>query len=307
MGRGYGGGLAPGVSARNRSAFEESFANVLDPLAFPRQKDAPMHIGFIGSGRMASALLEGILRAGIAPAADIVLTDKLPAAAAELARRTGAQARGSNADVASGADTLILCVKPGDVPEALREAGDLSGKLLISIAAGVPLRRLREWAPGNPRLIRVMPNTPALIGRGAAAFAGGEGATEEDLAAAEKIFGAVGVVARVKEELLDAVTGLSGSGPAFVYTVIEALADGGVLMGLPREIALRLASQTVLGAAAMVLDTGMHPAQLRDQVASPGGTTMAGLEALEDAGLRAALIGAVRAATERSGELGAAG
>jgi pyrroline-5-carboxylate reductase len=266
-----------------------------------------MHIGFIGSGRMASALLEGILRAGIAPAADIVLTDKLPAAAEELARRTGGQARGSNSEVAADAEVLLLCVKPGDVPAALQEAGDLSGKLLISIAAGVPLRRLSEWAAGTPRLIRVMPNTPALIGQGAAAYAAGEEATEEDVAAVERIFGAVGVVVRVKEELLDAVTGLSGSGPAFVYTVIEALADGGVLMGLPRDIALRLASQTVAGAAGMALQTGLHPAQLRDQVASPGGTTIAGLEALEDAGLRAALIGAVRAATERSGELGAAG
>lgn len=199
---------------------------------------------------------------------------------------------------------LILCVKPGDVPEALREAGDLTGKLLISIAAGVPLRRLREWAPGAPRLIRVMPNTPALIGKGAAAYAAAEGATTEDMAVTERIFGAVGVVVSVKEELLDAVTGLSGSGPAFVYTVIEALADGGVLMGLPRDVALRLAAQTVLGAAAMVLETGMHPAQLRDQVTSPGGTTIAGIEVLEAAGMRAAIIGAVRAATERSSELG---
>jgi len=265
-----------------------------------------MHIGFIGSGRMATALLEGILRAGIAQAPDIFLTDKLPAAAEELARRTGAQARGSNAGVAAEADLLMLCVKPGDVPAALSEAGDLGGKLLVSIAAGVPLKRLREWAPGNPRLIRVMPNTPALIGQGAAAYAAGEGATEEDMAVADRIFGATGIAVRVKEELLDAVTGLSGSGPAFVYTVIEALADGGVLMGLPREIALRLASQTMLGAADMVLRTGLHPAQLRDQVTSPGGTTIAGLEALEEAGLRAALIGAVRAATERSAELGAA-
>ena len=270
-------------------------------------KETPVRIGFIGSGRMASALLEGILRAGIAPAAGIVITDKIPAAATELAKKTGARSKVSNAEVAAGADALILCVKPGDVPAALREAGDLGGKLLISIAAGVPLRRLREWAVGKPRLIRVMPNTPALIGKGAAAYAAGDGASSEDLALADRIFGAIGTVARVKEELLDAVTGLSGSGPAYVYTVIEALADGGVLMGLPRDIALKLASQTVLGSAAMVIETGLHPAQLRDQVASPGGTTIAGLEALEDAGLRAALIGAVRAATERSGELGAAG
>jgi pyrroline-5-carboxylate reductase len=263
-----------------------------------------MHIGFIGSGRMASALLEGILKAGITTAPSVVLTDKVPAAAAQLAGKTGAQAVPSNAEVVAKSDLLILCVKPGDVPGALREAGDLTGKLLISIAAGVRLQRLREWSQGGPRLIRVMPNTPALIGQGAAAYAPGEGATEEDLAAAERIFGATGLAVRVKEELLDAVTGLSGSGPAFVYTVIEAMADGGVLMGLPRDIALRLAAQTVSGAAAMVLETGMHPAQLRDQVASPGGTTIAGLEALEETGLRASLIGAVRAATERSGELG---
>ncbi len=268
---------------------------------------ASMHIGFIGSGRMASALVEGILRAGIASPGDIVLTDKIPAMAEELARRTGTRALPNNSNVAAEAEALILCVKPDDVPQALREAGDLSGKLLLSIAAGVRLGRLREWSGGTPRLIRVMPNTPALIGQGAAAYAPGEGATDEDMEVADRIFGAIGLAVRVKEDLLDAVTGLSGSGPAFVYTVIEALADGGVLMGLPRDIALKLAAQTAAGAAAMVLQTGMHPAQLRDQVASPGGTTISGLEALEDAGLRAALIGAVRAATERSGELGGAG
>jgi pyrroline-5-carboxylate reductase len=264
-----------------------------------------MHIGFIGSGRMASALLEGILRASIATPADLALTDKIPAAAQALAQRTGARALAGNAQLAAASSVLILSVKPGDVPEALRDAGDLTGKLLISIAAGVPLNRLFEFAQGSPRLIRVMPNTPALIGQGAAAFAPAEDATPDDIAIAERIFGATGIVVRVKEDLLDAVTGLSGSGPAFVYTVIEALSDGGVLMGLPRDTALRLAAQTVLGAAAMVLQTGNHPAQLRDQVASPGGTTIAGLEALEDAGLRAALIAAVRAATERSAQLGA--
>ncbi|HEX4084212.1 MAG TPA: pyrroline-5-carboxylate reductase [Chthoniobacteraceae bacterium] len=266
-----------------------------------------MKIGFIGSGKMASALLEGILRADIAAADEVFITDKIAAAATELAQRTGVRACRDNAAIARETEVLILCVKPGDVPPALKEAGDLSGKLLISIAAGIPLRRLKEWAQGAPRLIRVMPNTPALIGLGAAAYAGAEGTGEEDLAIADRIFGAVGIAVRTKEALLDSVTGLSGSGPAFVYTVIEALADGGVLMGLPRDIALRLAAQTVQGAAAMVLQTGLHPAQLRDQVTSPGGTTIAGLEALEEAGLRSALIGAVRAATERSGELGAVG
>ena len=215
------------------------------------------------------------------------------------------QACPSNAAVAAGSDIIILCVKPNDVAQALKEAGDVTGKLLISIAAGVPISRLREWTRGEPRLIRVMPNTPALIGHGAAAYAAGAGATDQDLALADRIFGATGIVVRVKEGLLDAVTGLSGSGPAFVYTVIESLADGGVLMGLPRDVALRLASQTVLGAAAMALQTGLHPAELRDQVTSPGGTTIAGIEALEAGGVRSAFISAVRAAAVRSGELGA--
>ena len=265
-----------------------------------------MHIGFIGSGRMASALLEGILRADVAKAADIFVTDRVPAAAEDLEKRTGARARATNAEVAKASNILILCVKPVDVPEALKEAGDLTGKLLVSIAAGVPLRRLRVNAPGKPRLIRVMPNTPVLVGHGAAAYAAGDGVTDADLAVVDRIFGATGVVVRVKEELLNAVTGLSGSGPGFVYTVIESLADGGVLMGLNRETALRLAAQTVLGAAAMVLETGLHQAQLSDHVTSPGGTTIAGLEALEKAGLRVAMIAAVRAATERSAQLGAA-
>jgi pyrroline-5-carboxylate reductase len=156
------------------------------------------------------------------------------------------------------------------------------------------------------RVIRVMPNTPALVLAGASAFTTGTQATEEDADVAQKIFGSVGVAVRVKEALLDAVTGLSGSGPAYVYTIIEALADGGVLMGLPRDLALQLAAKTVAGAAEMVLQSGQHPAALRDQVTSPGGTTIAGIEALESRGLRSALLAAVRAATERSAALGAA-
>jgi pyrroline-5-carboxylate reductase len=183
-------------------------------------------------------------------------------------------------------------------------AGDQ--KLLLSIVAGLQLEKLEAAAGPIFRVIRAMPNTPALIMRGATGFARGSQATHEDAQIASKIFGSAGVVIEVKEGLLDAVTGLSGSGPAYVYTIIEALADGGVLMGVPRDLAIRLAAQTVAGAAEMVLQQNLHPGILRDQVTSPGGTTMAGLEVLEQRGIRAALIGAVRAATERARELGAA-
>ena len=199
----------------------------------------------------------------------------------------------------------MLCVKPNDALGALRalrmEAGE---KLVISIVAGLQLAALQEAAGPGVRIVRVMPNTPALVNKGAAAYALGPMATGADAALTEKIFGAVGEVVCVQEHLLDVVTGLSGSGPAYIYVVIETLADAGVLLGLPRELALRLAAQTVAGAAEMVLKTGRHPAVLKDEVTSPGGTTIAGLEALEAAGLRSALLRAVRAATERSRELG---
>jgi pyrroline-5-carboxylate reductase len=186
----------------------------------------------------------------------------------------------------------------------LREvSAKLKGKLVISIVAGLDSQALETAAGPDVRVVRVMPNTPALVGQGAAAYSLGNRATEGDAVLVEKILRGVGLAVRVKESLLDAVTGLSGSGPAYVFTVIEALADGGVLMGLPRDLALKLAAQTVAGAAAMVRDTGEHPAVLRDQVTSPGGTTIAGLEELESGGLRSALISAVRAATERSRQL----
>ena len=215
----------------------------------------------------------------------------------------------------------VLAVKPGDALAAIQGvttqqaessmrwarqgASGGGGKLLLSIVAGLSIASLEKAAGENLRIIRVMPNTPALVLSGASAFALGTQATEADAEIAQKIFGVVGVAVRVKEALLDTVTGLSGSGPAYVYTFIEALADGGVLMGLPRELALQLAAKTVAGAAEMVMQSGLHPAVLRDQVTSPGGTTIAGLEALETGGLRAALIAAVRAATERATALGA--
>ncbi len=207
-----------------------------------------------------------------------------------------------NRELVAGVEMVLVCVKPGDVLGAM--AGlDLSGRLVVSVVAGLTLAELQRLAGPGARVVRVMPNTPALVGKGAAAYAAGENLVPADFENVEKLFRSVGEVVRVKEGLMDVVTGLSGSGPAYGYMVIEALADGGVLMGLPREMALRLAAQTVAGAAEMVLRTGEHPGVLRDRVASPGGTTIAGMEALEKGALRSALIAAVRAASERSKEL----
>jgi len=254
---------------------------------------------------MASALVKGAVQSGVLLPQDIVASDPVRAAAEHLAAESGLRVLDGNWEVCQAADVLVLCVKPGDALAALRDmSSELAGKLVISIVAGIPLARLQEAVGLGTRLIRVMPNTPALVHRGASAFSLGAGATEADAATAQKLFGAVGTVCRVKEELLDVVTGLSGSGPAYIYLVIEALADGGVLMGLPRDLALQLAAQTVSGSAEMVLQTGQHPAVLRDMVTSPGGTTIAGLEALEAKGLRSALLSAVRAATEKARELG---
>jgi pyrroline-5-carboxylate reductase len=209
--------------------------------------------------------------------------------------------------VASDADVIVLATKPQHLESACKEFAPVirPEHLLISIAAGVSIDAIAEWT-GARRIVRVMPNTPCLIAMGAAAYSASPGATPDDRALVHEWFSKVGIVAEVPEKLLDAVTGLSGSGPAYGFTMIEALADGGGLAGLPRDFALRFAAQTLLGAAKMVLETGEHPAQLRDRVASPGGTTIAGLKALEERGLRDALMSAVAAATARSKELGAA-
>jgi pyrroline-5-carboxylate reductase len=191
------------------------------------------------------------------------------------------------------------------MPGVLHEIGaDLGRPLVISIAAGVTIRSIGEQASGARRIVRAMPNTPALVREGMTALAFGEGISEDDKGVARTVFEAVGRVVPVEERLMDAVTGLSGSGPAYVFQAIEALADGGVKMGLPRQTAELLAAQTVLGAAKLVLESGEHPAKLKDRVASPGGTTIAGLHQLEQGGFRATLMGAVEAATKRSQELG---
>jgi pyrroline-5-carboxylate reductase len=266
-----------------------------------------MKIGFIGCGKMASALIQGVLSAKVSESRGICVHDRVAAAAEMLGTQSGIRVMRGNREVAADAQVVMLCVKPDDALAALTAAGDaLRGKLVISIVAGLTIEHLQKAAGEECRVVRVMPNTAVLVQKGASAYAAGRGVTEEDLAVVERIFTSVGRAFAVKESLLDAVTGLSGSGPAYVYLFIEALADGGVQMGLPRELAMQLAVQTVAGAAEMVTETMMHPALLREMVTSPGGTTIAGLAALEHAGLRAGVMDAVRAATMRAEELGGA-
>jgi len=256
---------------------------------------------------MATALIHGMIRAGTAAADRIAATDPLPSARETLSRETGIAVSADNAALARGSDVLVLAVKPQSMPQVLAELKPAitTEHLVISIAAGVPMRVIAGGLGRTGRLARIMPNTPALIGEGASGYCLGLNATENDDAIVQAAAHSVGRAFRVPEQLLDAVTGLSGSGPAFVYAVIEALSDGGVRVGLPRDVATALAAQTVLGAAKMVLETGLHTGTLKDQVTSPGGTTIAGLHALERGGLRAALMNAVEAATLRSAELAA--
>jgi len=266
-----------------------------------------LKLGLIGCGKMGGALLRGVELALGKTGLSVALSDVVPEAVNSLRKcLTCKSITGTPAEVAAASDVIILAVKPGDMKALCEALAEVNGsRLYLSIAAGLSLANLEIWLGGKPRVIRSMPNTPALVGVGAAAFSRGSKATAKDAALATKILGAVGTADEVAEKLLDAVTGLSGSGPAYIYTVIEALADGGVLMGLPRATAVRLAAQTVAGAAEMVLHTGKHPAALRDEVTSPGGTTIAALEQLEAYGLRNALIQAVRAAAEKSKALGA--
>ncbi len=263
--------------------------------------------GFIGSGKMATALVQGMIRAGTASPGSIVASDPYPGAREALASSSGIRATDSNAEVARESDAIVLAVKPQSMPAVMAElAGHLESRhLVISVAAGVSLGTMAHALGGQHRLIRVMPNTPALVGEGAAAYCLGARATPEDEEVVRSCLAAVGRAVAVPETMLDAVTGLSGSGPAFVYAIIEALSDGGVRVGLPRDVATQLAAQTVLGAAKMVLETGLHPGALKDQVTSPGGTTIAGLHALERGALRGTLMDAVEAATKRSAELAA--
>ena len=263
-------------------------------------------IGFIGSGKMATALASGLIQAKFTSAGNVIASDIYLSAREQFADSTGATITDSNLDVVSNSDIVVLAVKPQQMHEVLAEIKDTlsSDHLVISIAAGITLSVYSEALGNDRRLVRVMPNTPCLVGATAAGFSIGGSATAEDTELVERMLSTVGVAVAVPETLLDAVTGLSGSGPAYVYQIIEALSDGGVRMGLPRPTATKLAAQTVMGAAQLVLETGEHPGVLKDAVISPGGTTIAGLHALERGGLRGTLMNAVEAATQRSVELG---
>lgn len=263
-------------------------------------------VGFIGAGRMATALARGLVASGFTAADRVIASDVVAAACEQFARETGARCVAGGAEVWADSEIVVLAVKPQQMAEVLADGATRvrPEHLVISVAAGVTLATMAAALGAERRLVRVMPNTPCLIGAGASAFALGGAATADDAAQVERLLSTVGIAVPVPEKLLDAVTGLSGSGPAYVYQIIEALSDGGVRVGLPRDTATRLAAQTVLGAARMVLETGQHPGALKDAVTSPGGTTIAGLHALEAGGLRGVLMNAVHAATARSQELG---
>jgi len=255
---------------------------------------------------MATALATGLIDAGFTTAKSLIASDVSDEARHRFGAETGGVTTIDNVEVVSRSEVIVLAVKPQHVDDVLQELrGHASDeKLFISIAAGVPLRALYEGLGSECRLVRVMPNSPCLVGAGASAFACGEHASNTDAELVSALLSTVGIAIPVPESYIDAVTGLSGSGPAYGFQIIEALSDGGVKVGLPRDVATRLAAQTMLGAARMVLETGQHPGLLKDAVTSPGGTTIAGLHAMEQGGVRASLIDAVESATLRSVELG---
>jgi pyrroline-5-carboxylate reductase len=262
-------------------------------------------IGFIGAGNMAAALIEGLLHGGILPhriAASDVKTERL----AELNEKQGIRTTRDNRALLRESDVLVLSVKPQVMDKVLTElGGDVRPEhLVVSVAAGVPIDALEARLPAGSRVVRAMPNTPATVRAGATAIAAGAHASEDDMRIARELFEAVGRVVVLDESLLDAVTGLSGSGPAYIMVLIEALADGGVKVGLHRDTALLLAAQTVFGSAKLLLESGEHPGRLKDMVTSPGGTAIAGLHTLESGALRKTLIDAVEVATKRAAELG---
>lgn len=264
-------------------------------------------VGFIGAGQMARAMARGFVAGGLLADRQISAADPVPAALDGFKSVVGnALVTGDPLEVVRTSDVIFLAVKPQQAESATSQIRPAitEDKLVVSVVTGVRLSTLARWL-GPCRLMRVMPNTPCLVGESASAYCAGPNATTDDRKLLGQLLGSVGLAIEVEEKLLDAVTGLSGSGPAFIFVMIEALADGGVRMGLSRDVALRLAAQTVKGAAEMVLKTGEHPGVLKDRVASAGGTTIAGLSVMEKQGVRGALISAVEAAACRAAELAA--
>jgi pyrroline-5-carboxylate reductase len=263
-------------------------------------------LGFLGAGNMAGALIKGLLHGRVLPAAQITASDVKAERLEQLRAAHGIRTTTDNHALLRESDVLVLSVKPQVIDKVLTEVAALvrPDQLVVSVAAGVPVEALEARLPVGSRVVRAMPNTPATVQAGATAIAGGAHASADDLRIARELFEAVGRVVVLEEALLDAVTGLSGSGPAYLMLVIDALADGGVKVGLHRDTALLLAAQTVFGSAKLLLETGEHPGRLKDMVTSPGGTAIAGLHTLESGGLRKTLIDAVEVATKRSIELG---
>lgn len=273
----------------------------MDPAAIPSDT---FKLGFIGAGKMAESIARGVVQSGLMPPNRIATSIHSNQNRRAAFESFGVSVLPKNSAVVEESDVVVFSVKPQVVKDAISQLRPVLSKqkLLVSVAAGVKLKDLQEWA-GHSRFIRVMPNTPSSVGVGASVMSLGGAATEADGELVAKLFGSVGKIWTADEKIFDAVTGLSGSGPAYIYLAIEALADGGVAAGLPRELALGLASQTVLGAASMVSKSGKHPGQLKDDVTSPGGTTIAGIHELEKGGFRGTLMNAVVAAAKRSKEL----
>jgi len=266
-------------------------------------------IGFIGAGNMAEAMIRGLVRGGHVPATRITASGPRRERLDKLAASYGIAITLDNREVARSAGLVVLSIKPQILDKVLREIGDqlTPGALVVSIAAGVDTEAIESAITDGVRVVRAMPNTPALVGAGATAIAAGKHASEADLATAKALFDAVGITVVLDETHLDAVTGLSGSGPAYIFLILEALSDAGVKVGLSRRSAQLLAAQTVLGSAKMLLETDEHVGRLKDMVTSPGGTAIAGLHTLEEGGLRTTLINAVETATKRARELGRGG
>ena len=263
-------------------------------------------LGFIGAGNMAEAIIHGIIQNQVVLPDRILASDSSSERREHISKTFSMESVKENRSLVDQSNVIFLAVKPQAVPQVLKDIGANMGpeKLLISIAAGVPIQTLSSGLPNGPRIVRTMPNTPMTVMEGAMAIASDSPALPEDLETVETLFRPLGSTVRIEEKLIDAVTGLSGSGPAYVFMILEALADGGVKMGLPRDVAETLAAQTLLGSAKLFLETRTNPGQLKCMVTSPGGTTIAGIHELEKGGIRASLMNAVESATKRSIELG---